>query len=114
MELVLATGNKGKLREFQQMFAPDGFNILGLDTVRGCPEIIEDGDDFVLKLPMPHVELDKVNLTKRGDELFIRIGNFKRELLLPVALAHREASGAVFSNGTLHVRFPPPQEAPVG
>ncbi len=76
-------------------------------------EIVEDGDDFVLKLPLPHVELNKVNLTKRGDELFIRIGNFKRELLLPTVLAHREASNAVFSDGVLNVRFPPPLEAAV-
>ena len=77
-------------------------------------EVVEEGDDFILKLPLPHVELEKVNLTKRGDELFVRIGNFKRDLLLPAVLAHREASGAVFSNGTLHVRFPPPKETPVG
>ena len=68
-------------------------------------EIVEDGEDFVLKLPLPHVELHKVNLTKRGDELFVRIGNFKRELLLPAVLAHRDASGAVFSNGTLNVQI---------
>lgn len=77
-------------------------------------EIVEDGEDFILKLPLPHVELNKVNLTKRGDELFVRIGNFKRELLLPAVLAHRDASNAVFSNGTLNVRFPPPVETPIG
>ncbi len=76
-------------------------------------EIVEDGDDFVLKLPLPHVELNKVNLTKRGDELFVRIGNFKRELLLPAVLAHRQVSNAVFANGILNVRFPPPQETAV-
>lgn len=67
----------------------------------------EEGNDFVLALPLPHVELDKVKLKKRGDELFVSIGNFKRELLLPAVLAQREASGAVFANGTLKVRFPP-------
>jgi arsenite/tail-anchored protein-transporting ATPase len=77
-------------------------------------EIVEDGEDFVLKLPLPHVELSKVHLTKRGDELFVRIGNFKRELLLPTVLAHREARNAVFSNGTLSVRFPPPLETSAG
>ena len=76
-------------------------------------EIVEDGDDFVLKLPLPHVELNKVNLTKRGDELFVRIGNFKRELLLPAVLAHRQVSNAVFANGMLNVRFPPPLETAV-
>ncbi len=72
--------------------------------------IEEEGDDFVLKLPLPQVELEKVRLTKRGDELFVTIGNFKRELLLPSVLAQREASGAAFANGTLKIRFPPPAE----
>ncbi|HXF62009.1 MAG TPA: ArsA family ATPase [Caldilineaceae bacterium] len=74
-------------------------------------EIHEEGNDFVLKLPLPNVELDKVKLAKRGDELFVSIGNFKRELLLPSVLAQREASGAVFTNGVLTVRFPPARES---
>lgn len=72
-------------------------------------QILEEGDDYVLKLPLPHVELNKVKLTKRGDELFISIGNFKRELLLPAVLAQRNAGGAVFADGILQVRFPPGQ-----
>ena len=74
----------------------------------GQPQAIEEeGDSFVLKLPLPNVELQKVQLTKRGDELFIRIGNFKRELLLPTALAQRPAGGAVLNQGVLHINFPP-------
>ena len=69
-------------------------------------EIEEQGDDFVLKLPLPHIELDKIRLKKRGDELFITIGNFKREYLLPAVLAQRDASGAVFAGGVLSIRFP--------
>lgn len=69
--------------------------------------ICEEGEDFVLRLPLPNVELNKVRLTKRGDELFVSIGNFKRELLLPAVLAQREARGAVFADGVLAVRFPP-------
>lgn len=73
-------------------------------------EILEDGDDYVLQLPLPHVELNKVKMTKRGDELFISIGNFKRELQLPTVLAQRNAGGAVFNDGVLRVRFPPAPE----
>ncbi|MEZ4675666.1 MAG: hypothetical protein R2932_15660 [Caldilineaceae bacterium] len=69
-------------------------------------EILEEGEDYVLQLPLPHVELSKVKMTKRGDELFISIGNFKREMLLPAILAQRNAGGAVFNNGMLQVRFP--------
>jgi arsenite-transporting ATPase len=73
-------------------------------------QIVEQGNDYLLKLPLPNVELDKVRLVKRGDELFVSIGNFKRDLLLPSVLAQREASGAVFANGILTVRFPPATE----
>lgn len=73
-------------------------------------EIVEEGDDLVLKLPLPYVELNKVRLTKRADELFISIGAFKREILLPAALTHREASGADFIDGVLQIRFPPAPE----
>lgn len=69
--------------------------------------IEEEGEDFVLQLPLPQVELEKVKLTKRGDELFVNIGNFKREMLLPSVLAQRDASGATFVNGILKIRFPP-------
>lgn len=72
--------------------------------------IEEEGDDFVLKLPLPNVELDKVKLSKRGDELFISIGNFKRELMLPSVLAQRDARNASFTNGVLKIRFPPANE----
>jgi arsenite/tail-anchored protein-transporting ATPase len=76
-------------------------------------QIEVEGDDYVLKLPLPNVELNKVKLTKRGDELFVSIGNFKRELLLPAILAQRNASNASFANGVLQVRFPPLQAQPV-
>lgn len=77
---------------------------------RGQPqEIVEEGDDLILVLPLPHAELEKVRLTKRGDELFITIGNFKREILLPTVLAQRPASGATFADGILRIRFPAPE-----
>lgn len=69
--------------------------------------IEEEGEDFVLMLPLPQVELEKVKLTKRGDELFVSIGNFKREMLLPSVLAQRDASTATFTQGVLKIRFPP-------
>ncbi len=75
-------------------------------------EIVEEGDDLVLVLPLPHVELEKVRLTKRGDELFITVGNFKRELLLPGVLAQRPASDATFVDGVLRIRFPAAETLP--
>jgi arsenite-transporting ATPase len=72
-------------------------------------EIVKDGEDYLLRLPLPHVELGKVSITKRGDELFIAIGNFRREMILPMTLADRPARRAMFRNGVLEVRFGPPE-----
>ena len=78
--------------------------------------MVEDGKTFEKALENGEAKRvlvnkwDKVKLTKRGDELFVSIGNFKRELLLPSVLAHRPAGGAVFSDGVLRVRFPAPAE----
>jgi arsenite/tail-anchored protein-transporting ATPase len=70
-------------------------------------EIIKDGEEYLLRLPLPHVEIGKVGITKRGDELFIAIGNFKRDMILPLTLAERPAKKAVFRDGVLEVRFGP-------
>ena len=68
-------------------------------------EITRSGDGYILRLPLPHVELDKVNMVKRGDQLFVEIGTFRRELVLPAVLSDRDADRAVFKNGTLEVHF---------
>ncbi len=70
-------------------------------------EISREGDEYVMKLPLPHVEIGKVQMVKRGDELFIEIGNFRRDMILPMALAERPATKALFRNGVLEVRFGP-------
>ncbi|MCS6841711.1 MAG: TRC40/GET3/ArsA family transport-energizing ATPase [Roseiflexus sp.] len=72
-------------------------------------EIVRDGDEYVMRLPLPHVEIGKVSITKRGDELFIAIGNFKRDMILPLTLAERPAKRAVFREGVLEVRFGAPE-----
>jgi arsenite-transporting ATPase len=72
-------------------------------------EIVKDGDEYVMRLPLPHVEIGKVAMTKRGDELFISIGNFKRDMLLPMTLAERPAKRAVFRDGVLEIRFGEPE-----
>ncbi|MGB9634681.1 MAG: ArsA family ATPase, partial [Chloroflexaceae bacterium] len=76
-------------------------------------EIVRDGDEYVMRLPLPHVEIGKVSMTKRGDELFIEIGNFRRDMILPLTLAERPATRAVFRGGVLEVRFGTPDTLPL-
>ena len=73
-------------------------------------EVTRQGDMYVLRLPLPHVEMDKVVMTKRGDEMIIEIGNFKRDITLPSVLANQEATVAKFVNKALEIHFTMPTE----
>src|SRR6266404_6127456 len=73
-------------------------------------EVIRQGDTYVLRLPLPHVEMDKVVMTKKGDEMIIEIGNFKRDITLPAILANQEATVARFVNKALEIHFTAPIE----
>ncbi len=74
-------------------------------------EIVEAGDGaYILRLPIPFIGKDDVRLRKRGDELFITIGNFKREMILPAVLAKRRAGGGRLQDGFLEITFLPEVE----
>lgn len=71
-------------------------------------EIMEQPDGgYLLRLPLPHVTSDSVRLRKRGDEMFITVGNFKREMILPTVLAKRRAAGGRLKEGILEIEFLP-------
>ncbi|MCA9933253.1 MAG: TRC40/GET3/ArsA family transport-energizing ATPase [Ardenticatenaceae bacterium] len=74
-------------------------------------DVVETADGgYQLRIPMPFVSSDAVKLRKRGDELFITIGNFKREMILPTVLAKRKAVGGRLLEGVLEVDFQPQVE----
>lgn len=75
-------------------------------------EVVREGDMYVLRLPLPHVEMDKVVMTKKGDEMIVEIGNFKRDITLPSILANQEAVRARFVNKSLEIHFAAPNNAP--
>ena len=73
-------------------------------------EVTRVGDTYVLRLPLPHVEMDKVLMTKKGDEMIVEIGTFKRDITLPSVLANQEAKLARFVNKALEIHFTAPEE----
>jgi arsenite-transporting ATPase len=70
-------------------------------------ELIKLGEAYVLRLPLPHVEIAKVGMLKKGDELIVEIGNFKRDIALPAVLVPMDATLARMVNGALEVTFTP-------
>ncbi|ACB53823.1 putative arsenical pump-driving ATPase [Crocosphaera subtropica ATCC 51142] len=71
------------------------------DTIR----VVQNGQDYSLELYLPGIPKEKVQLNKTGDELNIRIGNHRRNLVLPQALAALNPSGAKMEEDFLKIRF---------
>ena len=67
--------------------------------------IDKDGNDYVLALKVPFVDKSAVDLSRHDGELYVTVGNYRREITLPRVLARRETSGAAIENGELRVRF---------
>ncbi len=67
--------------------------------------IAQTPEGYTLRIPMPNVEAGKLSLSKRGDELYVDVGNFRREIPLPVALALLEPGVARLRQGVLEIPF---------
>jgi arsenite/tail-anchored protein-transporting ATPase len=63
---------------------------------------------YNLELYLPGIAKNQVELSKTGDELNVRIGNHRRNLVLPQALAALNPSGAKMEDDYLKIRFSDP------
>jgi arsenite-transporting ATPase len=65
------------------------------------------GAGFMLTMPLPLATKDQVDLMQSGDELVVQVGDYKRNLILPRALASLQVSGAKLEDGELKINFVP-------
>ena len=63
----------------------------------------DGGYEVILHLPL--ADKKSVDLSKRGSELLVRVGGYKRNILLPDSMTRLEAAGASIENGKLTVRL---------
>jgi arsenite-transporting ATPase len=68
-------------------------------------KVVQDKDSYSLELYLPGIPKEQVQLNKTGDELNIRIGNHRRNLVLPQALAALQPTGAKMEADYLKIRF---------
>ncbi|MEO3889087.1 ArsA family ATPase [Nonomuraea sp. B5E05] len=61
-----------------------------------------------LALALPGADRDDIDLARKGDELIVTAGPYRRILALPAALARRKISAAALRDGVLSVRFGDP------
>ncbi|MET7731691.1 ArsA-related P-loop ATPase [Streptomyces sp. NPDC005402] len=68
--------------------------------------LAEDGV-LVWHLPLPGAVRDELDLIRRGDELVVSAGQFRRIVPLPSALRRCTVAGAALREGELRIRFAP-------
>jgi len=75
------------------------------------------GPGYVLSMRLPFVSRDEMDIHRRADELFVRVGSYKRNLILPQTLRRMVVREANFAGDHLEILFgrvPHPTGAPAG
>jgi arsenite-transporting ATPase len=65
----------------------------------------EESGRYRLELSLPHVADDRIDLSRQREDLVVRIGTFKRNILLPRTVAALPTAGAELRDGKLIVHF---------
>jgi arsenite/tail-anchored protein-transporting ATPase len=69
-------------------------------------KVVSEGNNkYSLDLYLPGIAKDKIQLNKTGDELNVRIGNHRRNMVLPQALAALQPTGAKMDEDYLKIKF---------
>src|SRR5438876_2508082 len=68
-------------------------------------QVRKRGATYVLTLRLPFVSREDMDIHRRGDELFVRVGSYKRNLILPQTLQRLEVRGASFVGDHLEIAF---------
>ena len=67
--------------------------------------IVKEGEAYVLSLRLPFASKEELELSVKADELFVKVGPYRRTIMLPRSLASREISSAQLENDRLRVTF---------
>ena len=130
----LAPHAAAHMREIHAMFDPLPVlqipqfpeEVVGLERLRVMGELMHGDHDpaavlvrerpfhiaqvdgqFELQIPAPFIDRSDAALIRRGDELVVRMGAARRNIVLPRALARMEHQGARLEEGQLRIRFAP-------
>ncbi|MBN2271813.1 MAG: ArsA family ATPase [Sedimentisphaerales bacterium] len=68
-------------------------------------QIIKGQDGYVLVLQLPFVKKGGLDILRNEDQLTVRIGNYRREILLPATLCLLEVGKATLEENELRISF---------
>lgn len=87
----------------------DGDDPVATPTVKSPFDVVTVSGGVQMRLRLPFVSRDQVDLARSGDELVVTVGQYRRLLTLPAGLARLRVAGArVDDDGVLRVRFEDP------
>ncbi len=70
----------------------------------------EDTGDYLLRIPLPFAEKGDLDLYRSSDELTVRVGPYRRNIVLPYALWKMDIEKARFVDKGLLIRFTNPSK----
>ncbi|MCA1726961.1 MAG: ArsA family ATPase [Actinobacteria bacterium] len=68
-------------------------------------KVKKQGTIYILSMRLPFTDKADLDIHRKGDELYIRVGPYKRNLILPQTLQRLDVQGARFVEDRLHVSF---------
>ncbi len=79
-DIVVASTNEGKIREFREMLEPEGYRVLSLADFKDMPEIIEDGTTFAENAVIKAQSVtDRYGIMAVSDDSGLEIDAFGKE-----------------------------------
>ena len=70
-----------------------------------APLVYGRSHPLVMPMVVRFLERSAVGLSRHNGELYVTVGNYRREISLPRVLAQRDTAGAAIDDGKLRVRF---------
>jgi arsenite-transporting ATPase len=63
------------------------------------------GSGYILSIRLPFVSPDDMDIHRKADELYVRVGSYKRNLILPQTLKRMVVREATFAGDRLEILF---------
>jgi arsenite-transporting ATPase len=70
-------------------------------------KVVKKGQGYRMTIPLPIVEKEDIELSQMEHELIVKIGNYRRDIILPRVLLGMQAAGASFEDHHLVLDFIP-------
>ncbi|MFD8479606.1 ArsA family ATPase [Kitasatospora sp. NPDC059673] len=105
--LLTARQPEGSLEALAEQLYPAGAPRIPAPAEPWTEDRLDAENLLIWHLPLPGADREDLELLRRGDELVLGAGSYRRVVALPSALRRCTVSGAGLVDGTLSVRFTP-------